>query len=730
MSWVLSLEEIDDSAEAGGKARALAALKRQGVKLPDAICIPASAYRYFVQITGLDQQINLELGKKDFANMRWEELWDISLRLRNGFNKGAMPGDLSAAIEDALEERYKGVAVSVRSSSLAEDSAQTSFAGMHESFVNLSGAESIIRHIKLVWASLWSDRALLYRQELGLDPFSSAMGVVVQRMVFGDSSGVTFSMNPMDSSRASLEAVYGLNQGLVDGSIEPDHWELDRKNGEIIEHRPARRQSALRPIEQGVEAEALSGTQKNSPPLTDQEVISVYGLSRKLEESFGAPQDMEWTKALGETYVLQARNITTIGSEDADDDRPRYLGLKRSLEDLKALRKSIQDELIPGMQRQADDLATIDLTSLDDQALASELERRQSIVRDWVAAYWRECIPFAHGMRLFGQVYNDQMEPEDPYEFMTLLAGVELESLQRNQRLKQMGEMISTRPELAAAIESGVHWQGFDDFTDMVDGFIEAYGDASWGNRQMAMNRSAVARLAVRFAGLDAGDRAGVSADKARLEKAFLESFAGSRRNWARELLDIGRASYQLRDDDNIFLGRLEGHLARAKDQGLKRLEAVWGPIDGAAQIDAVVRALREHKPIELEPGSSMDESHESKLPTRARQLVGQPASSGIATGRARVVRSPEDLFKFEEGEVLVCDAIDPNMTFIVPLASAIVERRGGMLIHGAIIAREQGIPCVTGVPEAAALIKDGDLVSVDGYLGIVTIGENSLRAV
>jgi phosphoenolpyruvate synthase/pyruvate phosphate dikinase len=108
---------------------------------------------------------------------------------------------------------------------------------------------------------------------------------------------------------------------------------------------------------------------------------------------------------------------------------------------------------------------------------------------------------------------------------------------------------------------------------------------------------------------------------------------------------------------------------------------------------------------------------------------MGQPASSGIAAGRARVVVNPEDLFKFEAGEVLVCDAIDPNMTFIVPLAGAIVERRGGMLIHGAIIAREHGIPCVTGVPEAAVLIKDGDLVSVDGYLGIVTIGENSLPA-
>jgi pyruvate,water dikinase len=108
---------------------------------------------------------------------------------------------------------------------------------------------------------------------------------------------------------------------------------------------------------------------------------------------------------------------------------------------------------------------------------------------------------------------------------------------------------------------------------------------------------------------------------------------------------------------------------------------------------------------------------------TRARQIVGQPAGPGIATGTARVVRERDDLFAFAPGEVLVCDAIEPTMTFVVPLAAGIVERRGGMLIHGAIIAREYGLPCVTGVPRATELIRTGDRVTVDGYLGIVVVG-------
>ncbi len=86
------------------------------------------------------------------------------------------------------------------------------------------------------------------------------------------------------------------------------------------------------------------------------------------------------------------------------------------------------------------------------------------------------------------------------------------------------------------------------------------------------------------------------------------------------------------------------------------------------------------------------------------------------------MISGPEDLLEIRAGEILVCDAIDPNMTFAVPLAAGIVERRGGMLIHGAIIAREYGIPCVTGIPGAAEVIRTGDRVSVDGWLGIVTI--------
>jgi pyruvate,water dikinase len=105
------------------------------------------------------------------------------------------------------------------------------------------------------------------------------------------------------------------------------------------------------------------------------------------------------------------------------------------------------------------------------------------------------------------------------------------------------------------------------------------------------------------------------------------------------------------------------------------------------------------------------------------RQLIGQPASPGMASGRVCRITAGEDIGRFRAGHVLVCDAIQPMMTHLVPLAAAVVERRGGMLIHGAIIARELGIPCVNGVARAVEQLRDGDVVTVDGHLGIVTVG-------
>jgi pyruvate,water dikinase len=211
-----------------------------------------------------------------------------------------------------------------------------------------------------------------------------------------------------------------------------------------------------------------------------------------------------------------------------------------------------------------------------------------------------------------------------------------------------------------------------------------------------------------------------------KLKTAFLNRFGEDERAQAAEKLDLARASYQLRDDDNIYLGRIESQMLAAIQSARRRVFDLNQEkrTNGVSQILADVLADLDHAGS---PKTPEEESAGPSLKIKPRQLIGQPAGPGIARGRARVIREHSDLADFQHGDVMVCDAVDPNMTFVVPLAAAVVERRGGMLIHGAIIAREYGLPCVTGIPDATTLVQTGEDVTVDGYLGIVTVGSGEI---
>ena len=259
MRLVIPLHEVrdEDREQVGGKAFSLSRLARMSLNVPDALCIPAEVYNHYVASTGLKERILLELNRKNFQEMRWEEIWDASLRIRNMFLNTPVPDDLTHAIQSRVGESFEGKAVVVRSSAPGEDSAKSSFAGLHESYVNIQGAEAILEHIRLVWASLWSDGALLYRKELELDVEKSAMAVVVQEIVVGERSGVVFGKNPNDASQSVIEAVYGLNAGLVDGTVEPDRWILERQTGKILSFTPVPREKWVRPSNEGTRLEPL-----------------------------------------------------------------------------------------------------------------------------------------------------------------------------------------------------------------------------------------------------------------------------------------------------------------------------------------------------------------------------------------------------------------------------------------------------------------------------------------
>ncbi len=419
---------------------------------------------------------------------------------------------------------------------------------------------------------------------------------------------------------------------------------------------------------------------------------------------------------------------------------------------LRELRKRVAEQLIPELEAEGRNLATQELDRLSDRQLADAIDHRSQVVAKWKKIYRDEFIPFAHGVRRLAIYYNDAVQPADPYEFVGLLRNQPLLAAQRNCAFSELAQQLASNASLCAAVKEllskhtgSLQWPTFRDelarvfgdaadfirgFNDLNDRFLDVtYDQERLHERSEPLLRNIV-ELSQGSSQLT-GDDTSQSELFSDLEEQLLNAVGQERHIEAMELIETGRVSWKLRDDDNLLVARLESQLLRAVDTAAKRLRD-HGRLSGDGRpndthVPVLVEALREPStgPITIE---ASEEAHKTKASGAApgespRQLIGQPASPGVATGSVRRIQNREDLGRFRQGEVLVCDAIQPTMTHLVPLASAIIERRGGMLIHGAIIAREMGIPCVNGVRNAAEVLKNGDLVTVDGHLGIVAVG-------
>jgi len=614
---ILRFEDIglSDRAQVGGKALALSRMARSGLRVPDGICITVAAYRDYAAFNGLDGRIAVELGRKDLRDMRWEEMWDANLRIRNYVLRGAFPAKLRREMLQAARALLNNSPAAVRSSAPAEDSAKTSFAGVHDSYVGLKGPDAVVDHIRLVWASLWSDAALMYRKEFGGAARDPGMAVVVQKFIRGDRSGVAFSVNPLDPSTMVIESVPGLNKDLVDGVTEPHRWIIRKRDGALVRYRPPESQPRGRRI------------------LSADELREIIRLVAAADRLFNAPQDVEWTYDRNRLFALQSRPITARAARLSK--RGAYdLSLRRSFDDLQSLRKKIEKELIPEMVRTARRFAGTGLGQLDDGELAREIGRRIREVERWHKTYWDIFIPYGHGMRLFGQVYNDRVAPGDPHEFVTLLAVRRTMSAERNDILRAMARSAARRPDLLAAVRAGKR-TGDRAFDALQKKLFERYA----GITRELESPGALAALLEKMARLPAKQHAGASAGAARLRRRYFSRFAKSEQPFAKNLLELGRSSYAMRDDDNVYLAGIELQLERAVIEARRRLKLPARTNRKRTYLQNIL-----HHPVitKLMPergAKQISAIGKRILKIRQKQVRGQPAARGIARGKARVLR-------------------------------------------------------------------------------------------
>ncbi len=307
------LDEITrvDFPDVGGKGANLGEMISSGLPVPGGFVLLTVSYRRFVQANGLDQKINNLLEKVDENDL--ESLERAAAKIQALFEEVAIPGDILAGIKSAYESIGR-TEVAVRSSATAEDLPGTSFAGQYNTYLNVRGNEELYETIKKCWASLWNYRALSYRVKQNIGNSDLAHGVVVQKMVDAEKSGILFTANPVNGRRDQmlLNSSWGLGEAIVGGEVTPDQWIMDKESNDILEERAGKKEVMTIRKDQGIELVTVPSGKQDQVSLGRDEVLSLLELGHKVEQYFGSPQDIEWAYQGGEFYLVQTRPITSL----------------------------------------------------------------------------------------------------------------------------------------------------------------------------------------------------------------------------------------------------------------------------------------------------------------------------------------------------------------------------------------------------------------------------------
>ncbi|MGA2820510.1 MAG: PEP/pyruvate-binding domain-containing protein [Anaerolineales bacterium] len=303
---------------AGGKGASLARLSAAGLPVPGGFHIITEAYRQFVTANNLQPAIQAGLEKADAALPATLETASEAISKR--FLEGQIPGEIAEAITQACAGLGGAEsAVAVRSSATAEDLPGLSFAGQQDTYLNIRGIEAVLASVKRCWASLWTARAIGYRQQHGIDQNALSLAVVVQRLVLAEASGILFSANPVSGRRdqAVISAAWGLGEAIVGGTVTPDTLVVDKSTRRVVTRETANKQVMTVRYEGGTEERPVPDAKRRAPVLNDEAAAELVQMGVQIEELYALPMDIEWALAEGKFAILQARPITALPEPEA-----------------------------------------------------------------------------------------------------------------------------------------------------------------------------------------------------------------------------------------------------------------------------------------------------------------------------------------------------------------------------------------------------------------------------
>lgn len=324
---ILWFDEVDkeDIPSVGGKGANLGEMTQAGFPVPQGFIVTSYAYFHFLKENNLTTKINHLLGTINYEKP--ESIFQVSQHIKKLIIAEQMNESLVQAIFKAytrLSGPLRDALVAVRSSATAEDLPTASFAGQQETFLNIKGESNVVHKIKEAWASLFEPRAIFYRHEQKFDHFRVGIAIVVQKMIESEKSGIMFTIDPVtnDKSKLIIEAIYGLGEMIVQGAITPDHYEVDKselritkKQIAIQEMKLVRVKGMVKGINKKVKVSLKEGKKQK---ISDNLILDLAVLGKKLERHYYFPQDIEWAVVNNKPYILQTRPITTISTKKVE----------------------------------------------------------------------------------------------------------------------------------------------------------------------------------------------------------------------------------------------------------------------------------------------------------------------------------------------------------------------------------------------------------------------------
>jgi len=326
-SLVLDFQEMNKTQFmlVGGKGFNLGELsKMEGIQVPEGFCVSTVAYQQIIEQNNKYRVLLEKLAKLEIDDR--DQIAEVSRKIRQVIMEIEIPLNLVEDVTHYLSKHGDEHPYAVRSSATAEDLPHASFAGQQDTYLNVIGKDAILHYISKCWASLFTTRAVIYRMQNGFDHSQVRLAVIIQRMVFPQASGILFTADPITFNRKilSIDASFGLGDALVSGLVSADCYKV--KDEKIVDKMIATKKVSCNVLNGGgTEIQQIDPEKQKAQTLTDQQILQLARIGRRIEAYFGSPQDIEWCIVENTFYILQSRPITTLYPIPSSNDEENHV---------------------------------------------------------------------------------------------------------------------------------------------------------------------------------------------------------------------------------------------------------------------------------------------------------------------------------------------------------------------------------------------------------------------